>query len=621
MNKTKLLAVALLSACLGLVSCGKKSVSSSSEEVSSSSALVAGKIVLNAEHPTEIAVNDEINLEDYVTVTKVDTWTAEVSTESEGIVSVDGHKIKGLDIGDFSVTIIAGKSKKAYVGKVVSDEKKAFNTFLNGITNNYDVSFYGALDSDDNPTTDSGASLYNLGETRHAGSYVFAGDSYTDETQKVLQWAGTVDAPDGNSYDFTVDQNTDTTSADDGKFSNLVLKSGLRYTLADNGYGDQSLTGEEFTEDADKDGNLLGQFTIVDSAFDEYNTVLDNFLSLSMLSGTSYVGNWLATGSSVYGATFRQNTDSSNAAIEGDWMMQFIAIDASKDVSYLPVYVELSGVGTSGLSLIDDWVKTPVYPAKLDASPISTAANTLFTSKTFTANVVANWYDKSSGTPTVTTSPSNLKYSDGTEVLFAFTETMYVNPTTAYGEITSISADNSAESAKGDVMVYMNRTVDSVAGIYYGSGTNTDGTLAFTKSGLSTTKIGDIWDSTKTPVFLTKTADADAVGAANFTSATTNADESVTYAFNEKGDEANLLEDVWGLDTLGLGGLIEENLAYNDFLLYTYNEITVSKAGGITLSVGLTFSSSIYYDMTISFSAVGTDAVPAGLEAKIFPAA
>lgn len=589
-SKIKILAVTLAAACFGLVSCGGGSAESSSES------LVAGKIVIADGHPTEIAVAQTLNLEDYVTVTKVDTWT--ITTKDTTVVQIDGHNIIGLELGDFTVTVVAGKTKKAYNGSVVSDEKIAFNTFLDSIDNNYTAYCIGGVDSSGSPVTTNPSTYATVSYIGHAGSYIYQPQGYTDSTKAKIGYTGIIDAPDSNAYNFSIQQ-----KVSDESYVNFSVDPGLQYGIDANGYGDVSITGAQFAQDKDKDGNLIESYSLTDSAYDDYNTVLDNFLYLSLGFGTSVIeNNWGA----VAGVTAFQAVDSNEQPVDGTWDLQFFT-----STGYLPVLVEITDVGTSNIAAVDAWIKTPTYPTAIDGSAIVTAARDLFTSKKATAHFSAQWINTETGK----TVKCPFVYSDTKEdILYAFDEIAYFNETSVYGELNSISSTAPIDSLGID----KNQIIGAVnynGSISYAYGTKdpTSGVKTF-DAAKTITDASDVWETTFTPVALTSSTLIEKV---NFTGKTTSATET-TFEFNELGtDKGSLLASVWSLDPIRLGGVMYKIMAKNSFVMYTFNEISIGSDGSLTLKCGLQYSSEVSYILTTTFSDIGTDKVPAGLASAI----
>lgn len=592
--KKNFLALTLLavSSTFALVSCG----GGSGDNSSSSIATVAGRIVLDTKVPAELEVNKTLNLEDYVTVTKVDTWSLE--TENENI-SIDGHTVKGIDYGDFTVMIIAGTTKKAYKGTVVSKEKMTFNEKVTALKNDYTV-IAMATGSNTSTTYDT-----SMGITYHNKNY-FAAQEMNKSYQPTNTWSGYVLGPNDVTYSMSFNAN-----ANDGSNpTNFVVDPGMQREFENYYLGnDLSFKATDFTEILDTDGSPTGVYQLNNRSTDEYGgTLVSDFGQFSAgLSLDSFITQYQAT----FWAELGENDDGS---LTGDIVFHLVGTSNGK-TGLLGLALDIFNVGETKISPIESWLANPVYPEPYDVSSITNVFDQMNTSKNYTVESSGYWLNATTGNKASVEDASKATQS-ANGMFFTYDVTTYVTENDYYSRIEAVSdaeayGAGSFTAGQVNAAVVRNNTFYLVDGTYANE-TTTWGTP--TASSEIVAKDGEtisIWDST----FSSANFTAENLAKANWNSKLENTSGKVFY-FNEMGEDNGSLI-AYSMMQIGnyIGATIFSNFTQK-YARYQYNYWALNTDGTLTYAAfipwGTVGENVYYYFMESTFKNVGTTSLPAG---------
>ncbi len=601
--KKKYLALSLISlvGAISMVSCNTEQASSSSEESSeSSAATIAGKIVLNTKVPTEIELGKSLNLEDYVTVTKVSEWTLESESET---ISIEGHSIKGVDFGDFSVLIIAGTTKKAYTGTVISKDKVAFNSIVTSITDNY-TSAALMIGSTASTTYDT-----SHGINFHNEKY-FASQELDANYAPTTSFSGYVSAPDNNTYAFEFQADKDNgTNPTDFKVNPGLQRDRSNYYLG----MDVSLKGTDFTEVIDADGNPTGIYEMKNRDIDDYSTLVGDFSAAS--TGLSTVESLVDTYNATYYVSLGEDDDGN---YNGNVVFQLVGTSGGQ-TGLLGLAIVIYNIGETSIKPTEDWLASPVYPEAYDVTPLSNVFDKMNESKNYTVKSKGYWLNMSTGQEaSAAQAKACTKSANG--MFFTYDAVTYVTESQYYSRIDSL-ADAEAYGTDGFKVNETQGAYIKNNGFYTVMGTYADNTTTWGESTKSDEIVGSddktisIWDSTFGSSYFT----AENLKKANWwnysesTDATTDVTDKIYY-FNEMGeDEGQLLIN----SMLQIGNYIGATIASNftvKYPQYQYNYFAVGSDGSLTFTTfipwgtvdGVTF----YYLMESSFESIGSTSIP-----------
>lgn len=583
-------------------------------------ATIAGKITVDYDNlPAEIALGsaNAVDLEKYVTVSKVSSWS--LTTDSDTI-QIDGHKIIGLAIGDFSVTIVAGTTKRAITGKVVSEHKLEFNTFIESIGSNLETYSYltGYYLLADNYY----ASLY--GQDSETGKYVFTGSAYDENTGK------------NYGYQLAATEDEDGNFAFEDEATFLPGYAGGRESEGITEFATPSTAFAELTNKGtpvsgtDSAGNPYYAYTLSETS--SSSTVLQDFYSGIGADA------WYFLQSRV-GATYAVILYFPNSGVlnvipaNNDGMISKFSYNGNT----YSATVMVSSVGEVSIPALEKWVANPVIPDQIDVSPVQSFFTNLLTEKSMTLNGFGQWVD---GNGNNIDCPNNMKFSDTGNGVFGNWSIKIAANKTMY-ETTIISMDEGYEYANASdnhdgLGASGTATVEWIENGSYKSASGTysaaDSSYAYNADEVKSedTTITDLWDSN---VMLGYVFGEGVVGGGNllditsFYNKTVNADNSTSYYYNGYGDDANYgLKDGYNVGTMSMSSLLLGYCGYYTSLWiqlqewgdYVTRAFTLSADGKeLTASFSFQVSSSIYYNWGFTISDVGTDNISASAKALL----
>ncbi len=583
-------------------------------------ATIAGKITVDYDNlPAEIALGsaNAVDLEKYVTVTKVSSWS--LTTDSDTI-QIDGHKIIGLAVGDFSVTIVAGTTKRAITGKVVSEHKLEFNAFIESIGSNFES--YSALTGYYLLADNYYASLY--GQDSETGKYIFTGSAYDENTGK--NYGYQLAATEGEDGNFAFeDEATFLPGYAGGRESEGITE----FATPSTAFAELTNKGTPVTG-TDSEGNPYYAYTLSETS--ETSTVLQDFYSgigadawyfLSQRVGATYAVVLYFPNSGVLNVIPANN----------DGMISQFSYNGKTYSATAMV----SSVGEVSIPALEKWVANPVIPDQIDVSPVQSFFTNLLTEKAMTLNGFGQWVD---GNGDNIDCPNNMKFSDTGNGVFgnwsikiAATQTMYETTIISMDEdyeYANASDNHDGLGASGTATVEWieNGSYKSVSGTY----TAADSSYAYNADDVKSedSTITDLWDSN---VMLGYVFGEGVVGGGNllditsFYNKTVNADNSTSYYYNGYGDDVNYgLQDGYNVGTMSMSSLLLGYCGYYTSLWiqlqewgdYVTRAFTLSADGKeLTASFSFQVSSSIYYNWGFTISDVGTDNISSSAKALL----
>ncbi len=610
-KKTLALTFLALASGIGMISCGKTSnsgTSSSSSEISSSSsssASVAGKISLSTKAPAEIEVNATINMEDYVTVTKVSDWTIEAVTEN---IQVDGHNIKGIDYGSFRVLIIAGTTKKAYTGTVVSKDKIAFNKVATSLTNNYTARALSISSSTSNS--------YDVpfGINFHGGDYFVTQDySYSKTDGSIVlgtDYEGLLTAPDGGTYEFTM--TGDTTGKN---LTDFTVNPGKQRSLDNYYLGiDLDLKATDFEEVMDDEGNPSGSYKLINRDVDDYGTTLVEAIGryTVSLNFSNYV--------TSYDAFYYVSYDSE----EGEMKFELAGTYNNEEVLF-GVCIVIADIGTTSIEAVDSWLKSPTYPDPYDISSLKNVLNDINTKKNYIATSKGYWYDMSTEAVATEEQAKTATTSALGGMFFTYDVTTYVTESSYYSVINEISDAEAYGSGTDGFYKGMCSGIAIKDGkeLYsaYGSYDSEKDATTWGTTTKSTGIVGTDEDPITTfdTVYTLGTITDEILAGANWNgmSESTNEDyeTTTTWSFDEQDDNGALLIASYYQIGCSIGATYLQNFV-KSYPQYIYSSWTYVSDEEIVLMTYLPWGSiddtgdTFYYINQTSFSSIGETAIP-----------
>lgn len=586
---------------------------------------IRGNIVFDEEKvPSEIVIGDDnaINVEDFVTVTKVKNWT--LSSESETI-EIDGHKVTGVDYGDFLLTIKAGKTKRAIEGKVVSKGKIKFNTFIDSIDKNFTI-------------------MNNITGVEFVDKDFYAVLETSGENKDDFNFEGSMKGKDGKYYAYTAIARANSNDELEFVADQFKVTPGKGRSPESYGFGafnsDGNVGGAKWEEIINK-GEPTGAYLLEAVAIDEYDTNISTLYERLAPGSFYYIENLVkqAARAEVAGMAALLGKDGTFAMFYPVASNGQIVQNISYNGSQLSLGVQISDVGTTTVAPVANWMANPVYPEAVDISALTNFFTNMQEKKTFSATAKASWVNSKTGKEIDCPSGLKIQTDDGklTEVLPTFEMESHANADGIYKKVTGLNSYyyNAGIGTSVDSTTLLFTANGS---LYTSSATTKDGVETFSDPvANSESKMTDIWNNSlevPTAVIINLGNEENPetlLGDASFVSKTVSeTDSSTTWIMNHNGEDADI--NVGGVNYVT--GVNAAMMCQTDYLSsiyicfwmgaqgWIYDACTLSfvlSGDGSALTYTLDFQAGedIHYIATITYSGVGTDAMPEAAKALI----
>ncbi len=585
---------------------------------------IRGNIVFDeAKVPSEIVIGDDnaINVEDFVTVTKVKNWT--LSSESETI-EIDGHKVTGVDYGDFLLTIKAGKTKRAIEGKVVSKGKIKFNNFIDSIDSNFTI-------------------LNSITGVEFVDKDFYAVLGTSGENKDDFNFEGSMKGKDGKYYAYTAIARAKSDDELEFVADQFKVTPGKGRSPEAYGFGafnsDGNVGGVKWEEVINK-GEPTGAYLLEAVAIDKYDTNISTLYERLAPGSFYFIENLVkqATQKEVAGMAALLGKDETFAMFYPVASNGQIVQNISYKGSQLSLGLQISDVGTTTIAPVANWMANPVYPAAVDISALTNFFTNMQEKKTFSATAKASWVNSKTGEAIDCPSGLKVQADDGklTEVLPTFEMESHANADGIYKKVTGLNSYYNAG---------LGTSVDSTTLLFTANG-STYTSSATTKDGVETfsdpvaddkSKLTDIWTNSlevPTAVILNigdESKPETLLGDASFVSKTVSeTDSSTTWIMNHNGEDADKnfvgVTYVTGVNSIMMAQTDFMSSIYICFWMgaqgWIYDACTLSfvlSGDGSALTYTLDFQAGedIHYIATITYSGVGTDAMPEAAKAII----
>ena len=615
---------------------------------------VNGSIIVDYDNlPTEITAGSTVDLDDYVNVSNVDNWY--LTTQSTDIVSISGHTVTALTAGDFTVTICAGRTRRAYNGTVITEAKQIFNTFFESIQNNY-IAY---------------SEFYNLtGVTDNY--YYYINDYISDDGQTITAFelaGGIYDEDKGAWRNYTVHAVPESNTSLKFVADEETLEITPGYGRSKENYG---LTTPDYDVTAIKEllynGQSVGMFYATEDTNGSLAALLDGLTGGAWSTILYYVTDQNPT-ADVNGAAFYYNVDQNTndpfitvlpatiTTYNGQpYAMTYDSVLAGMtdgSTQELGTYIQISNVDLSGIDVLDGWVESPVAPTEIDISPLDAFFDKMAEEKSYTQITSGKWVDTTTGEQVET--PSGMQFIDTHQDIFSSIDiTTYANESGIYTRYDGLNGNNIwAEPDTmgiGDTNLVNNNAVltfnvqeGETSSVYEATGTYDpeQGTTKFNVPERQADSNGnpidsDIWTESSyvpsnifghsNPVENEDGTSSTMFELTSFYATKAEEDGSTTYYTNHYGPDTAYS---YASNYLSLGAagtnffmLYNTNYAFGFWTMvylaqtgYIYDYVTTSwnlsaDAGTLTYNVDLRYSSNIHYVVTVTMSGIGEDNMP-----------
>lgn len=372
---------------------------------------VAGKVVVAEDEetaetfdlkvlPKDISLGTTVNLEEHVQVTKVDTWTIETASET---VEISGHTFKAIGYGAYTVTIVAGTTRRAINGNVVTASKVQFNELFSSIKDDYSVS----------SSLTGGIGLHK--------SYWYEVEGDADDEGVYTFFGGITHPTSGTTYAFNV---TATENADEElEFADEIeIQPGFGRSVADRGFGADfgEIKASDFVQQFDKDGDPTGYFIVEDGNTDDDDTspvsrFVDSLFGKEVWSDIRYyvLGSGSKAKLNLAGSVDKKTGGLSFfPATEKGQIKDKMTISGKSYSTKLSV----ADIGNAALDGCEAWLENPVAPDPIDITAVKDFFAQVEETKSYTQNSFGSWWDLTNEKEVEC--PSGMRFSDTKTELF-----------------------------------------------------------------------------------------------------------------------------------------------------------------------------------------------------------
>jgi hypothetical protein len=388
-KKLMICAAGFLSLTL-LAGCNKPSEESSSEESVSTSSVdpnqcqeadadlttspVCTKLDVT-KIPYTFVEGQTYNIEDYVTIEPADTKWNIVSKSNN--ITVCGHKVTCVGVGDYGFQIIAGSSskKKLPEGKIISAEVQGIRDFISSAEYNFSTELvkFGASAADDE----------KLLSVVHDDKYFFYTYLGTDGTEKT---DGLIVLNDNNIYEASIVNGA------------VVPQPGIKNSVSDwhYYYGAMAmpLLSAQIVDEISASGDATGNVVVLPTAFNDYNenNMIDIeycFTLMDTFDGSDNGTNAITSDNNVY------NTSKLVLELREENGVQVLTLRTyKKDGSATGYGMKLYGIGTSGIQAAKDYAANGAIPAPAYITEASDKFKAVKSAKNYAITAKGEWREK-----------------------------------------------------------------------------------------------------------------------------------------------------------------------------------------------------------------------------------
>lgn len=609
-----------------------------------------GRITIDYDNlPVEITAGDTVDLDEYVQVTGVTNWY--LTTPNGDLVTINGHTITANKTGEFTVTICAGATRRAYNGTVITEAKQTFNAFFESIQNNYIAysEFYGLLGVTDDY-------YYYLND------YIVEGETITG-----YELAGGIRQGDlWRNYTVEAVPESQTSNKFVGDAETLEIAPGYgrskeRYGIVEPNYAATNIKELLYN------GQSIGMFYATEDKNGSLAAYLDGLTGGAWSTILYYVTDQNPT-ADINGAAFYyvidQNTNDPfvsilpasislyNGQTYASTYETAMAEMTNGTIQEIGTYIQISNVEDSAIEALDGWVESPVNPTEIDVSPLDAFFDRIAEEQTYTQTTSAKWYNTQTSEKVET--PDSMQFVDTHQDIFSSIEiTTYANQDGVYSRYAGLNDNNIWTDPEnmgiGDVNLVNNGAVltfnvlegESKA-LYEATGTYDpeEGTTAFNSANRVTGTSGpvnlDIWTESSyvpsnifghsNPVENEDGSISTMFELTSFYATQVEEDGSTTYYTNHYGPDTALSYDE-SYASMGAVGtnffiLYNVNVSFGFWTMvyfgdtgFIYDYVTTAwnlsaDGGTLTYALDFEFSPTIHYSVTITMTDVGTDSMP-----------
>ena len=603
---------------------GSAQESSSQAETSSAAATssedkpVAGRIIVAEDQetasdinktvlPVDIIPDQVVNLEDHIEVTKVSTWS--LTTESKN-VKIEGHTFKAVDYGAYTITIVAGTTKRAIHGYVVTPNKIAFDELWGTIAPDH-------LD-------------YVLGGAM-TGTAIVKDDYWMEYDPETANFEGAIRLPKTETY---YSFNLPLADDEDGFGEKVVMNKGYGRSHASRGYGENLdlVKPTDFIQIFDEDGDPTGYFVLENSAIDQYgeskvqhyvdSLVGDELWSYyqdNILESDSTTG--MPIGNLHLAARYVKDRKTGLVTVTlypmSDAGVIVPTVTIGKNTYKTDIVV--TNIGDAAVPACEDWLENPVVPEAIDLTLLRNAADNLIKEKTYTFSTVAQWVNASTGQPEDV--PTYMCFDDGTPVMDNHNVSGAVNTQIVehtYNYVTPLTYLPDKNIVLPEIGTREVNFVDNTK--FYSS---SKGPEATEWSSPTIEDFSDdestIWDSTLTPYFLKVTDKMDLLADASiYDSKVDDETGNTLFFYNTYGNDMNYGRNKYyaglpfyfaSLAPNMLGWIPVFYMNYMNWWTSSTIFFSVSPNGDFSFNWTFTADKNDVYVVSVAFTDIGVDAV------------
>lgn len=210
MKKTKIFSALALASCVMLSGCKTKDKPEEPVIPDPDPSMVIDGL------PEKVHVGDSVNLDSYVSLTSLSSFSVEIADESADLVSIEGHTVTVLAEGEIKFTVKAGELSKDCSVVSMYEIRDQLIEYFKGVGRNYTVYIFDPLTDDQGQITGE----FELGDILdHTENYIFSYFRWSNDASGGFLRFG---EDDKDAYEFSVpfpeeeeDDETDPLSRDE----------------------------------------------------------------------------------------------------------------------------------------------------------------------------------------------------------------------------------------------------------------------------------------------------------------------------------------------------------------------------------------------------------------------